>query len=706
MVVRKINSIAWVASAVAAYGAFGAIGQSRAATSESSQDVAADWPNNGRTADEQRFSPLRGINASNVGRLGLAWYSDLDTARGQEATPIVVGGVLYVSTAWSKVKAFEAATGKPLWQYDPKVPPETLAKACCDAINRGVAFWHGRIYVGTLDGRLVALDAKTGKALFDVPTIPVGSQYTITGAPRIVKGRVVIGNGGAEYSARGYVSAYDTLTGALVWRFYTVPGNPSLPFEQPELASAAKTWTGEWWKVGGGGTVWDSMTYDPQTDLLYFGTANGEPWNASLRSPEGGDNLFTSSIIAVNPDTGQYVWHFQETPQDRWDFDSTQQIIAVTLPVGGKSTRVLMHAPKNGFFYLFDAKTGKFLSGKPFAKVTWAKGLDPVTGKPDIVPEAFYDLTKRTFVGSPGALGAHSWEPMSYSPMTKLVYIPVNEAAFAYAAAEEHWQPTTQGFNVGIDYAKVAMPADSAVRAAAASATTGKLVAWNPLTQSIVWSVPRIGPANGGTLATAGNLVFEGTAAGTFEAYAADSGKKLWSTPTQTGVIAAPMTYSVAGVQYVAVMAGWGGAFDLAAGAIAGKSGTTRNISRLLVYKVGGKIALPTVNETKALPLDPPPVAGTAAQAAEGAGYYARFCNMCHGDAAIAGGVHPDLRRSAALNSEAAWQAIVHDGVLAKGGMVSWSAVMSPTQVETIRLYVIKRANEDKALNSVGGAQH
>ena len=685
----------WVAYAAAAFAA-SASGVCHAA-GEPERD-AADWPSHGRTADEQRFSPLHQVNSDNVDRLGLAWFSDLDTARGQEGTPLEIDGVLYVSTAWSKVKAFDAASGKPLWDYDPQVPAETLGKTCCDAVNRGVAVWRGRVFVGTLDGRLVSLDAKTGKVIFDVWTIPAGSQYTITGAPRIVKGRVVIGNGGSEYTARGYISAYDAVTGKRVWRFYTVPGDPSKPFEQPELKMAAKTWTGQWWKIGGGGTVWDSITYDPHTDLLYFGTSNGGPWNGSLRSPKGGDNLFTSSIVAVNPDTGRYVWHFQETPQDRWDFDSNQNIVAATIAIAGKPTRVLMHAPKNGFFYVLDAKTGKFLSGKPFAKVTWARGLDNVTGKPDIAPEAFYDRTKKVFLGWPGALGAHSWPPMSYSPITNLVYIPANEAAFPYAAADEGWKPEAQGFNIGLNKAKVAMPADAAVRAAAAAATIGKLLAWNPVSQSAAWSVPQIGPANGGVLSTAGNLVFQGTAASTFDAYAADSGRKLWSMGTQTGVIAAPITYSVAGVQYVALLVGWGGAYDLSAGALASKSGSTRNISRLLVFKLGGTIQLPAAPAEASLPLNPPTDSATPAQLAQGADYYSRFCEMCHGGSAIAGGVHPDLRHSLALSNRESWQAVVHDGGKKDRGMVAWSSVMNPDQIETIRLYVIKRANEDKAL--------
>lgn len=696
-----------IAGVMAAIGLFGCAadtannGVDDRAIARAKED-GVNWLSYGRTDDEQRFSPLAQINDGNVGTLGLHWFADLDTARGQEATPIVFDGVLYVSTAWSKVLAFDAATGAPLWSYDPEVPRETLVKACCDAVNRGVAIWGGKIFVGTLDGRLVALDAKTGKPVWTTWTVDPDGDQTITGAPRIVKGRVVIGNGGAEFKARGYLSAYDAETGKMAWRFYTVPGDPSKPFEHPDLADAAKTWSGEWYKYGGGGTVWDSITYDPETDLLYFGTGNGEPWNQSVRDPEHGDNLYTSSIVAIDPDTGRYVWHFQETPQDRWDFDSNQQIIAATIPIDGQPLRVLLHAPKNGFFYVLDAKTGKFLSGKPFVTtINWATGLDPKTGRPNVVPAAFYDKTGVPFVSVPGAIGAHSWQPMAYSPMTGLVYIPANEAGFPYAA-EKNWKPSKIGFQTAIDGASVAMPADETIRAAALKATTGALVAWDPVKQKAAWRIEHIGPWNGGTLATAGNLVFQGNARGQFVAYAADTGKKLWESPTQTGVIAAPMTYSVKGEQYVALLAGWGGVWDVAPGVLAGKSGTTRNISRLLVYKLGAKKSLPAPPELVKLPLDPPPVTGTPQQIAAGAASYARYCSVCHGDAAVAGGLNPDLRHSGMINKTKDFNAIVLGGALAGNGMVSFASALSEGDAEAIRHYVIKRANEDRALETKG----
>jgi quinohemoprotein ethanol dehydrogenase len=666
----------------------------------------ADWLSYGRTYDEQRFSPLTQVSDANVGQLGLIWSSDLDTARGQEATPIVVDGIMYISTAWSMVKAFDAATGRKLWEFDPKVPKEKLVDVCCDAVNRGVAVYRGKVYVGTLAGDLIALNADTGSVAWKVHTTE-GPHMTITGAPRIVKGKVLIGNAGAEYITRGYIGAYDAATGKQVWRFYTVPGDPTKPFEHPDLARAAKTWPEGAWKLGGGGTVWDSITYDPVTDLVYFGTGNAEPWNPAARGSTGGDSLYTSSIVAVNPDTGAYVWHFQETPEDRWDYDSNQQITVADLTINGAKQRVLMHAPKNGFFYVLDAKSGKFLSGKPFAKViTWAKGLDPVTGRPIVNAEAKYEQTGKPFVGLPGALGAHSWNPMSFSPKTGLVYIPANQVAQPYNAAAKGWKPSAVGFQLGLDNGPVTTPADVKVRTAISAGTTGSLIAWDPVAGKARWTVEHPGPSNGGTLSTAGNLVFQGTAGGEFRAYNAADGKQLWSFPTQTGVIAAPITYAVKGQQYVAILAGWGGVYDLAPpGFLARKVGSVRNISRLLVFKVGGKATLPTAPVDAKLPLDPPPFTGKPELLAAGASLYANSCNVCHGDAAIAGGLIPDLRHSSALGQSRLWQQIVHDGILSGNGMVGWSKNFTPDQIELIRQYVIKRANEDKALEASASKQ-
>lgn len=656
-----------------------------------------EWLSYGNDYAEQRFSKLTQITDQTVGKLGLAWSADLDTARGQEATPLMHDGILYITTAWSMVKAYDAKTGALKWEYDPKVPREKLVDVCCDAVNRGVALYGDKVYVATLDGRLVALNQQTGAVVFDQLTIPKDSHMAITGAPRIVKGKVLIGSAGSEYFTRGYLAAFDAQTGKELWKFYTVPGDPSKPQEGKHLDAAAKTWTGDFWKLGGGGTVWDSITYDPKTDLVYFGTANAEPWNPAHRNTKGaGDSLYTASIVAVKPDTGEYAWHFQETPEDRWDFDSNQQITVADLTIGGKPRHVIMHAPKNGFFYVLDAATGQFISGKPFVEgINWAKGLDPVTGKPDVNPEAKYEITGKPFVGIPGAVGAHSWSPMSYSPATGLVYIPTNNTP-QYYMADPDWKPGTTGFQLGLDMTGGNIPADKAIRAGTKAVLTGALVAFDPIAGKARWTVPYTSPSNGGTLATAGNLVFQGTATGEFRAYAADTGKQLWSFPTQTGILAAPMTYTIAGEQYVAVLAGWGGVWDVSAGKLGG--GITQNVSRLLVFKLGGTGTLPALKPMADRVLDPPPSTGTPAQIALGAKLYTNSCSVCHGNAAVAGALNPDLRHAATLSKPELWQQVVHDGLLAQNGMVAWKDQFSKEQIEAIRLYVVSRANEDRKL--------
>lgn len=655
-----------------------------------------EWLSYGRDYNEQRFATLTQINDTNVKDLGLAWSADLDTARGQEATPLMHAGVLYVSTAWSMVKAYDARTGKLLWAYDPKVPRETLVRVCCDAVNRGVALYGDKVFVAALDGRLIALDQKTGKVVWDKVVVPDQQSYAITGAPRIAKGKVLIGNAGAEYRARGSLAAFDPDTGKELWRFHTVPGDPAKGFENKAMEAAAKTWSGKWWEMGGGGTVWDSITYDPTTNLVLFGTGNAEPWNPTPMG-RAGDSLYTSSVVAVNADTGEYVWHFQETPEDRWDFDSDAQITIADLTIDGKARHVALHAPKNGYFYVLDAKTGEFISAKPIATQNWTTGIDAKTGRPIVAPEALYEKTGQPFIGLPGALGAHSWHPMSFSPKTGLMYIPSNDAAQPYLAQKD-WKPSAIGMQIGLDMATVAMPADEKARAGAKAATVGKLIAWDPVTQTQKWSVPYTGPWNGGVLSTAGNLVFQGNAGAEFRAFAADTGKQLWSFPTQSGIVAAPMTYSIDGEQYVAVLVGWGSLYDLVTGVLADKSGPIRNISRLMVFKLGAKGVLPPAPPMAKRVLDPPPFTGTPAQVASGAANYARYCSACHGDAAVAGALNPDLRHSGAINSADAVRSIAIDGALKHNGMVSFSSALKPEDVEAIRQYVIKRANEDKAL--------
>jgi len=655
------------------------------------ENQPGNWLTYGRTYSEQRFSPLNQINDHNVAQLGLAWYFDLDTHRGQEATPIVVDGVMYFSTAWSKVFALNAATGARLWSYDPKVPRQWGANACCDVVNRGVAVWQGKIYIGTLDGRLIALDAATGRLVWQQLTIDPRWRYTITGAPRIVKSKVIIGNGGGEFGVRGYVSAYDAQTGKLAWRFYTVPGDPSKPFEQPILARAAKTWTGEWWKIGGGGTVWDAIVYDPELDLLYIGVGNGGPWNEKYRSPKGGENLFTCSVVALKPDTGEYVWHYQENAADDWDYDSSEQMILAEIPIAGKQRKVLWHAPKNGLFYVIDRENGALISAKPFTFINWATGFDMKTGRPIENAMARYPRVDAPPV-VPGPLGAHSWQPMSYSPQTGLTYIPVNEVGFKFKS-QEGFEFKNSAMNFGIDMVAAGMPQDPKIKKEILDSVKGKLVAWDPVQQKQAWAVERPGPWNGGTLATAGNLVFEGTAARRFEAYRADTGEKVWSFDAQTGVMAGPIAYTVKGEQYVAVLAGWGGVFPLVAGEVSFKSGRVRNVSRMLAFKLDGKASLPPLPPPEEPVLNPPPSTASAAQIHHGEAVYQRFCSGCHGDVAVSGGVLPDLRYSATLVNER-WFKIVRDGAYQSLGMVAFGKEVSQQDAADIRNYVIFRANE------------
>jgi quinohemoprotein ethanol dehydrogenase len=653
-----------------------------------------NWLTYGRTYSEQRFSPLKQINANNVGQLRLAWYYDLDTHRGQEATPIVVDGVMYFSTAWSKVIAMDAATGKLLWEFDPKVPPEWAINLCCDVVNRGVAVWKGNVYVGTLDGRLIALNAATGKPVWETLTIDPRYRYSITGAPRVVKGLVIIGNGGAELNVRGYVSAYNAETGKMVWRFYTVPGNPAKPFENPILKMAAKTWTGQWWKYGGGGTVWDSIVYDPDLDQLYIGVGNGDTWNPKFRSPRGGDNLFVSSIVALKPETGKFLWYYQETPRDQWDYDSDQSIVLATLEIGGQERKVILHAPKNGIFYVIDRATGKLISAKPFTTINWATGVDMKNGRPILTSFARYHGPNPRPI-TPGPSGAHSWQPMSYSPQTGLVYIPVMEAGFLYKGLE-NFEPKKLAFNTGINMVAAEMPQDPKIKQAILNSVQGELLAWDPIHQKAAWKIERPRPWNGGVLSTAGNLVFEGTAAGNFEAYRADNGKKLWSFDAQTGVMAGPVTYTVKGTQYVAVLAGWGGVFPLATGAVATKDGKVRNISRMLVFKLGGEAKLPPPPKIEPPVLNPPPMTASAATVQKGRRLYQNFCSTCHGDAVVSGGVLPDLRYSSTLGGDE-WFNVVLRGLLEPHGMVSFSKELSRDDAAAIRAYVIYRAHQTLA---------
>ena len=655
-----------------------------------------NWMSYGRTYDEQRYSPLTQLTDQNAGQLGLTWSYDLDTKRGQEATPIVVDGVMYVSTAWSKVKALDARTGALLWAYDPKVDGSVGPKACCDVVNRGVAAWKGKVYVGALDGRLIALDAKTGNVVWSVQTTDPSKPQTITGAPRVVKGKVLIGNGGSEFNVRGYISAYDADSGKLVWRFYTVPGDPKVKdgvaSDKPLKNIALKTWSGKWWTWGGGGTVWDSIVYDPELDLLYFGTDNGDPWNKHIRSPARTDDLFVTSIIAVRPDTGEYVWHYQVNPGDEWDYSATQQMILADLTIDGQARKVLMQAPKNGFFYVIDRTNGKLISARNFAPENWATGIDIKTGRPIENPASRYSETGKTFQGAPSPHGAHSWMPMSYDPKTGWVYIPVQEVGFTYKA-DTKFQHKSMGPNMGLDFASTSMPQDPKVKAQVMDSLMGHITAWDPVNQREVWRQGLKGPWNGGVVSTAGNLLFEGNATGEFAAYRADNGQKVWSFDAQSPVMAGPVTYTVNGEQYVAVLSGWGGTYALVPGILSFKSGNTHNISRILVFKLGGTAKLPALPVDQPRVLNPPSDTANAAEVDHGFRLYTRYCSSCHGDAAVSGGETPDLRYSPLLASSSFFD-VVLGGVLKDNGMVSWAPVLSREDAEAVRSYIVRRAHE------------
>lgn len=665
--------------------------------------VAADkepgnWLSHGRTYSEQRFSPLTGVTADNVSKLGLQWSYDVNVRNTKvlEATPIAVDGVLYLSTTFSNVIALDAKTGKQLWAFDPEVDGGITHKACCGPVNRGVAVWNGKVYVGAFDGRLIALDAKTGAKVWETWTVDRTKNYTITAAPRVVKGKVIIGNGGAETGkVRGYVSAYDAETGKQIWRFYTVPGNPADGFEDKAQAKAAKTWAGEWWKLGGGGTVWDSVAYDPELDLLYIGTGNSSPYSRKIRSDGKGDNLYLGSIVALRPDTGQYVWHFQQTPGDEWDFTATQHIVLADLVIGGKPRKTLLQAPKNGFFYVLDRATGKFISGQPYAKVTWATGLDPKTGRPNVVPEARYSETGKQAVVFPSPWGAHNWQPTSFNPQTGLVYIPAQEFGFLYVPQDaKDYQFKYGRPNLGIDMVKGSMPEDPKVRADIRAASTGKLIAWDPVAQKPRWSVDFPTPWNGGLLSTAGNLVFQGNAQGQFVAYKADSGEKVWETFVQSGVVAPPITYQVDGEQYVTLLAGWGGSLANVVGEVT-LNALRAQQPRVLTFKLGGTAKLPEFKQAER-PLDPAPATAPETVVADGKARYQDICVLCHGDSGVNGGSNPDLRYSAVINDAAEFKAVVLDGTRTHNGMPAFPQLLDQNGTEAIRAYLLKRANDEK----------
>lgn len=649
----------------------------------------AEWLAYGRTHSEQRFSPLKDIDTISVSRLGVDWYIDLPNDVALVSTPLVVDGVLYFTGTMNRVRAVDATSGKLLWEFDPEVSKHIGKERKPGwTQSRGISYYNRKIFTATWEGRLIAIDAKTGKQLWSTLTIDRDKKMSITGAPKAFAGKVLIGNGGSEAAPnRGYVTAYDAETGVLAWRFYIVPGNPADGFENDAMEMAAKTWTGEWWKYGGGGNAWHGFTYDHELHTLYIGTGNGGPWNPKVRSENGGDNLFLSSIVALNPDDGSYKWHYQTTPGDAWDYNSNMDIVLATVKIQGKDTKVLMHAPKNGFFYVINRETGKLISAKPWVETTWASEVDSITGIPKIIPNARYD-TGRAYI-TPSPHGAHSWHAMSFNPITGLAYIPTIHDAVIYT-------------NEGVDFNAWKLDpskAGIAVRLAGADSMprpyTGSLIAWNPVTQKQAWLIPHKELWNGGTLTTAGGLVFEGTADGKFHAVNANTGKRVWTFDAGLGISAPPITYKINGKQYIALLIGWGGAFAGVGNKTLGWD-YNRHKRRLLVFALDGTANVPQ----QPPPYYPPPLLDKRfivdESLAEAGRYLYGKCSGCHGPGVVAMGMAPDLRASPIPINRQTFAQVVREGVKMNMGMPGFQELNS-NDLLALMHFIRKRANEDAA---------
>ncbi len=571
--------------------------------------MPGSWLTYGLTQGETRFSPLKLINTSNVGQMGLAWSVELGAGGGaQEATPLMWNNTIYAITTWSVVYALDARNGKQLWRWDPELnQPGMRRRMCCGAVNRGIAISNGMIFVPVNDGRLVALDALTGAVKWETRVAYPQDWYSLTMAPRIAGNKVVLGVAGGDHPIRGFFDAYEIATGKRAWRFYTVPGDPSKGFEDETQRAAAKTWGGEWWKWGGGGSVWDGMAYDADTNTIFAGTGNAEPWNEKFRGKKGVDNLYTCSIIAVDADTGKLKWHYQTVPNDNWDFDSVGQLMLADLKIKGRTRKVIMQAPKNGVFYVLDRLSGEFISAAPFVQINWATGFDEKTGRPFANPAAFYDKTP-VRIYPPGA-GAHNWAPMSYNPATGLVYLPASYGSYIFQAADEVTE--APGGHHGLSFSRSAAPPIEPKPLIGPEPMEGQnrvLEAWDPVNQKLVWRVAGGGNSGGGTVTTASNLVFQVVGDGRLMAYSADKGEKLLEIATNKTASAPPITYVVDGKQYLAFMAGLG----RPALTVGPTDAKIDNPPMLFVFELGGTAALPIAQPATARPGPPPSAAPVA----------------------------------------------------------------------------------------------
>jgi len=664
-------------------------------------EAPGDWLAYGRDYGEQRFSPLTQVNKKTIKDLELAWSFDMYTNRGLEASPIIVDGIMYMTGSWSVVFAVDAKTGEEIWSYDPEVPGDWARKACCDVVNRGVAVYEGAVFVATLDGYLVALNAENGEVIWRKNTIIDRTRsYTITGAPRVANGRVFIGNGGGEYGVRGYVTAYDTKTGEEDWRFFTVPGDPTKPFEHPEMELAAKTWKGgEWWKIGGGGTVWNSIVYDAETDTVFLGVGNGSPWTRTIRSPGGGDNLFLSAIVALNASNGEMRWYYQTTPGDNWDYTAVQDMMLADMEVDGVMRKVIMQAPKNGFFYVIDRQTGELLRANPYVTVNWASHIDMETGRPVENPDKDF-LTGDSQWILPGPLGGHNWQSMSYNPNTGLVYIPALENPLVFDV-EHDFKATGRfkyiegGWNTGVEFGRLLE-----IMGEHPDLPKGKgyITAFDPLTGKTHWTREHGTHWNGGTLSTAADLVFQGNGDGYFVAYDAQNGDELWKVNTYTSTIAPPVTYSIDGEQYVAIQVGSGGAAGLTEGDLAmPASAKYGNFGRMLAFKINGGLSIDEPEHWARDIPEPPIVQASAAQIEHGGELYGEVCGFCHGIGVYGGPAVPDLRKMSE-QTHRMFNEIVLEGVLEDRGMSNFSDRLSEADVNDIYAYINSRSWQDYKL--------